>query len=128
MMIWQQWGFVETSRFRKFPSPFLFSHSLLSLFFPLLYLTEFPFLFPLYFPFLVTLLSHFFRKCVGAWVGGLTGSHFHSCFYITSPTDRFPIPYLATFSIAGSQAGGLKIALLLFCVLQTTPRVPRYTN
>jgi hypothetical protein len=111
-MIWKQWAFVETSRFRKFPSPFLFSHSLLSLFFPLLYLTEFPFLFPLYFPFLVALLSHFFfRKCLGVRVGGLTGSHLYSCFYIMSLTDDFLIPYLATFS---SQVPGLAGSKLRF--------------
>jgi hypothetical protein len=34
------------------------------------------------------------------------------------------IPYLANFWIAGSQAGGLKIGTLLFCVLQVAPRVP----
>ena len=46
----------------------------------------------------------------------------------TSPTDRFPIPYLATFSIAGFPRGGLKIALPLFHDLQTTPEILRYTN
>jgi hypothetical protein len=35
---------------------------------------------------------------------------------------------ISTFWIAGSRAGGLKIGPLLFCVLQTTPRVARYTN
>jgi hypothetical protein len=43
----------------------------------------------------------------------------------TSPTDRFPIPYLATFSIAGSRTGGLKISLPLFRDLQTTPEIPQ---
>jgi hypothetical protein len=32
------------------------------------------------------------------------------------------IPYLATFWIAGSRAGGLKIGPLLFCVLQIAPK------
>jgi hypothetical protein len=44
---------------------------------------------------------------------------------------RYPpgsIPYLATFWIAGSRAGGLKIEPLLFCILQIAPKVPRYTN
>jgi hypothetical protein len=46
----------------------------------------------------------------------------------TSPPYNFPIPYLATFSIAGSRTGGLKIAFPIFRDLQTVPRVPRYTN
>ena len=40
----------------------------------------------------------------------------------------FLIPYLATFWIAGSRVGGLKIGPLLLCVLQIAPRVLRYTN
>jgi hypothetical protein len=43
----------------------------------------------------------------------------------TSPNDHFPIPYLATFSIVGSQIGGLKISLPLFRDLQTTPIIPQ---
>ena len=45
-----------------------------------------------------------------------------------SPTYHFPIPYLATFSIAGSQKSGIKIAFPMFCNLQIVPRVLRYTN
>jgi hypothetical protein len=44
-------------------------------------------------------------------------------------SDRpLAIPCLATFQIADSRAGGLYIALPLFCDLQTTPGPPRYTN
>jgi hypothetical protein len=56
-----------------------------------------------------------------ARVGGLTGSHFHSCFYIVNSTDRFPIPYLATSPTVDSQVGRLYIALPLFRDLQTSP-------
>ena len=42
-------------------------------------------------------------------------------------TDHFPIPYLPTCLLAGSQIGGFKISLALFCNLQTTPKIPRYT-
>jgi hypothetical protein len=38
------------------------------------------------------------------------------------------IPYVTTFWITGSQAGGLKIGPPLFCALQIAPRIPRYTN
>jgi hypothetical protein len=37
----------------------------------------------------------------------------------------FLIPYLATFWIVGFQVDGLKIALLLFCVIQTTLEIFR---
>ena len=36
---------------------------------------------------------------------------------------RLCIPYLATFWIAGSQASGLKIGPLLFCVLQIASKI-----
>jgi hypothetical protein len=45
----------------------------------------------------------------------------------TNPAHRFPIPYLDTFSIAGSRIDGLKIVFRIFDDLQTMPRVPRYT-
>jgi hypothetical protein len=47
------------------------------------------FLFSLFFPF----LTRFFGKCLGAGFGGFTSSDFHCYFYITSPTDRFPVSY-----------------------------------
>jgi hypothetical protein len=45
----------------------------------------------------------------------------------TSLGQRFPIPYLDTFSIVGSQIDGLKIVFGIFHNLQTVPGVPRYT-
>jgi hypothetical protein len=45
----------------------------------------------------------------------------------TSLGHRFPIPYLDTFSIAGSRIDGLKIVFRIFRDLQTVPGVPRYT-
>jgi hypothetical protein len=42
-----------------------------------------------------------------------------------SPIDRFPIPYLATFSIASSWTDEIKISLPLFRDLQTTPKIPQ---
>jgi hypothetical protein len=38
------------------------------------------------------------------------------------------IPYLTSFWIVGSRAGGLKIGPLMFRALQIAPVVPRYTN
>jgi hypothetical protein len=64
-----------------------------------------------------------FRKCLGA--GWRTHGFTFIVMLLYHESDRdFLIPYLATFWIVGSRAGGLKIVLLLFCVLQTTPRVP----
>ena len=46
----------------------------------------------------------------------------------TSPPYNFPIPYLATFSIAGSRTCGLMIVLPFFRGLQTIHGVSRFTN
>jgi hypothetical protein len=65
MMVLQQLGLFETySRLRKLPSAFPFSHSFI----------------PCSFSF--WLLSHFFRKCLVAGVGGFTRSYIHPCFFI----------------------------------------------
>jgi hypothetical protein len=45
----------------------------------------------------------------------------------TSLGQRFPVPYLDTFSIAGSRIDGLKIVFRIFRELQTVPGVPQYT-
>jgi hypothetical protein len=44
-----------------------------------------------------------------------------------SPDQRFCVPYLHTFSIAGSRIDGLKIVFRIFRELQTAPGVPQYT-
>ena len=41
---------------------------------------------------------------------------------------RSHIPYLATFWIVGSRAGGLKIGPILFCALQIAPKISCYKN
>ena len=46
---------------------------------------------------------------------------------VSSPAYRFPVPYLDTFSIAGSWTNGIKIVFRIFCDLQTVPEVLRYT-
>ena len=50
-----------------------------------------------------------------------------SCLAKASPGQRFCVPYLHTFSIAGSRIGNLKIVFQIFCELQTVPGVPKYT-
>jgi hypothetical protein len=50
-----------------------------------------------------------------------------SCLAKASPGQRFRVPYLHTFSIAGSRIDGLKIVFQIFRELQTAPRVPQYT-
>jgi len=59
---------------------------------------------------------------------GLTSSEETlSPYFERSLGHHFPIPYLDTFSIAGSRADGLKIVFWIFCDLQTVPGVSRYT-
>jgi hypothetical protein len=45
----------------------------------------------------------------------------------TSPDQRFCVPYLRTFLIAGSRIDGLKIVFRFFRELQIAPRVLQYT-
>jgi hypothetical protein len=50
-----------------------------------------------------------------------------ACLVKTCPEQRFCVPYLHTFFIAGSRIDGLKIVFWFFCEFQIAPRVLQYT-